>query len=63
MKLGEFDGKSLDARIVDTWLIRMTNYLTLTNTPADKMVSFASSYLANDALDRFINNNITLTVM
>ena len=38
----------------------MTTYLTLTNTADDKKVELASSYLAGDAFDWFIDNQTTL---
>jgi retrotransposon gag protein len=60
MKPIEYDGKSRDARTVDAWLIRMTTYLTLTNTADERKVELASSYLAGDAFDWFIDNQTTL---
>ena len=60
MKPSEYDGKTRDARIVDTWLLRMTNYLTLTNTEENKKVGFAMSYLTSDALDWYMVNQTTL---
>jgi hypothetical protein len=60
MKPREFDGKTRDARIVDTWLLRMSNYLTLTNTDETKKIGFAISYLTADALDWYMVNQTTL---
>jgi len=60
MKPSEFDGKTRDARIVDTWLLRMTNYLTLTKTEETDKVGFAMSYLTSDALDWYMANQTTL---
>src|SRR5439155_21808474 len=60
MRPSEYDGKTRDARIVDTWLLRMTNYLTLTNTEENKKVGFAMSYLTSDALDSYMVNQTTL---
>ena len=60
MKPGEYDGKTRDARIVDTWLLRMTNYLTLSKTEENEKVGYAMSYLTSDALDWYMNNQTTL---
>ena len=60
MKPNEYDGKTRDARIVDTWLLRMTNYLTLTKTEENDKVGFAMSYLTSDALDWYMTNQTAL---
>ena len=60
MKPSEYDDKTRDARIVDTWLLRMTNYLTLTNIEENKKVGFTISYLTSDALDWYMINQTTL---
>ena len=51
MKPSEYDGKTRDARIVDIWLLRITNYLTLTKAEENEKVGLAMSYLTFDALD------------
>src|SRR5437667_10977440 len=60
MKPSEYDGKTLDARTVNAWLIRMTTYLTLTNTAENRTVEIAFSYLTIDAFDWYIDNQTTL---
>ena len=60
MKPSEYDGKTLDTRTVNAWLIRMTTYLTLTNTAENRKVEIASSYLTIDAFDWYIDNQTTL---
>ena len=60
MKPSEYDGKTLDTRTVNAWLIRMTTYLTLTNTAENRQVEIASSYLTIDAFDWYIDNQTTL---
>ncbi len=60
MKPSAYDGKTRDARIVDSWLARMTTYLKLTKTPEDDKVELASSYLEDDAYDWFTGHQATL---
>ena len=60
MKPNEYDGKTRDARIVDIWLLRMTNYLALTKTEENDKVGFAMSYLTSDALDWYMTNQTAL---
>ena len=62
MRPSEYDGKTRDARTVEAWLIRMTTYLTLTNTADNRKVELASSYLAGDAFEWYIDNQTVLLV-
>jgi hypothetical protein len=56
-----YDGSKRDAQTVDTWLARMTTYLTLTNTADANKVETASTYLDEVAYKWYENERATLT--